>query len=426
MSNRQSRATIADKNEFIAIAMREFGPTITRAQVMSICEDNDLPIPTWLMGGKHSAGRGLYAVPAPFEGGSVAPAAKKKVAKSKAAPKKAAAPKAVAPVVVVDDDDDSASSAASSASVRSSLLDSLVPAKSKNFVPFGSFKDVHKIIASDMFYPVFITGLSGNGKTFGVEQACAKAGRECIRVNLTIETDEDDLIGGFRLIDGETVYQKGPVTEAMERGAVLLLDEIDLASNKIMCLQPVLEGKPLFLKKIGEVVEPAPGFNIVATANTKGKGDEAGRFIGTNVLNEAFLERFPITFEQPYPSQAIEKKIVAKELKILGVEDNDFAALLVAWADTIRKTFFDGGCDEIIATRRLIHIAKAFSIFNNRLKAVELCVARFDEETKIAFIDLYKKIDAEANAPVTEETDAQEIASEDSAAASTDAELAPF
>ena len=412
MSNRQGRATIADKNAFIAVAEKEYGSTITRAQVMSLCEDNDLPIPTWLMGGKFSAGRGLYAVPAPFEGGSVAPA--KKVAKKKTAPKKSV----VKPVSPVADADDSASA---TSSVRSSLLDSLVPAKSKNFVPFGSFNDVHTIIASEMFYPVFVTGLSGNGKTFGVEQACAKAGRECIRVNLTIETDEDDLIGGFRLINGETVYQKGPVTEAMERGAVLLLDEIDLASNKIMCLQPVLEGKPLFLKKIGEVVEPAPGFNIVATANTKGKGDEAGRFIGTNVLNEAFLERFPITFEQPYPSQAVEKKIVAKELKLLGVEDNEFASLLVSWADTIRKTFFDGGCDEIIATRRLIHIAKAFSIFNDRVKAVELCVARFDEETKESFLDLYKKVDGDANAPDAA-TEAQETAADNGA----NEEMIPF
>ena len=393
MSNRQGRATIADKNAFIAIAAKEFGSTITRTQVMSICADNDLPTPTWLMGGKFAAGRGLYSVPAQFEGGSSAPAVKK-VSKKKVA-KKVATPASDAEV--------SAPSATSS--VRSQLLNSLVPAKSKNFVPFGSFADWHTIISSEMFYPMFITGLSGNGKTFGVEQACAKAGRECIRVNLTIETDEDDLIGGFRLIDGQTVYQKGPVTEAMERGAVLLLDEIDLASNKIMCLQPVLEGKPLFLKKIGEVVEPAPGFNIVATANTKGKGDEAGRFIGTNVLNEAFLERFPITFEQSYPSMPVEKKIVAKELKILGVEDNEFAGLLVNWADTIRKTFFDGGVDEIIATRRLIHIAKAFSIFGDRLKAVELCVARFDEETKESFVDLYKKIDADAKSPADDTVD---------------------
>ena len=285
------------------------------------------------------------------------------------------------------------------ASVRSQALENLVPAKAKNFVPFGSFKDVHTIINSGMFYPMFITGLSGNGKTFGVEQACAKAKRECIRVNFTIETDEDDLIGGFRLVDGQTVFQKGPVVEAMERGAVLLLDEIDLASNKVMCLQSVLEGKPLFLKKIGEVVHAAEGFTIVATANTKGKGDDAGRFIGTNVLNEAFLERFPITFEQAYPSVAIEKKIVKKELTLLGCADDEFAERLVAWADIIRKTFFDGGVDEIIATRRLTHVAKAFSIFGDRLKAVELCVARFDDETKESFLDLYKKVDADANNP---------------------------
>ena len=419
MSNRQSRSTAADKNAFIEIALKEFGSTITRQQVLLLCEDNDLPVPTWLMGGKFSAGRGLYAVPEPFEADSTAPATKpKKVVKKKAAPKKPVVVKPVAPVATPVADAETSASATSS--VRTGLLESLVPAKSKNFVPFGSFNDVHTIIASEMFYPMFITGLSGNGKTFGVEQACAKAKRECIRVNLTIETDEDDLIGGFRLVNGETVYQKGPVVEAMERGAVLLLDEIDLASNKIMCLQPVLEGKPLFLKKIGEVVNPAPGFQIIATANTKGKGDEAGRFIGTNVLNEAFLERFPITFEQPYPSQAVEKKIVAKELKLLGVEDNEFASLLVSWADTIRKTFFDGGCDEIIATRRLVHIAKAFSIFGDRLKAVELCVARFDEETKESFVDLYKKIDGEANA--SDDTDAQEIAAEDAV----DRDMIPF
>lgn len=420
MSNRQSRATVADKNKFIELAREEFGDSISRKDVLLLCDKHDLPTPTWLMGGKFSAGRGLYAVPAPFESGSSAAPAPKK----KAAPKK----RKVAPKVVESSSDSVESSSDSvdgASSVRSGLLESLVPSKSKNFVPFGSFSDVHTIIASEMFYPVFITGLSGNGKTFGVEQACAKADRECVRVNLTIETDEDDLIGGFRLVNGETVFQKGPVVEAMERGAVLLLDEIDLASSKIMCLQPVLEGKPLFLKKIGEVVEPAAGFNIVATANTKGKGDEAGRFIGTNVLNEAFLERFPITFEQPYPSQSIEKKIVAKELKLLGVEDNEFAALLVTWADTIRKTFFDGGVDEIIATRRLIHIAKAFSIFNDRLKAIELCVARFDEETKESFTELYKKLDAEANAPAVEtivEAGSSDTASDDAS----DDSLIPF
>ena len=415
MANRQPRATVADKNAFINVAAKEFGSEpVTRQQVIALCEDNNLPLPTWLMGGKFSAGRGLYAVPEPFETGSssAAPAKRKVVRKRKAAASK---PVAVAPVADVED------SAPATSSVRSQSLTDLVPPKSENFVPFGSFKDIHSIIKSDLFYPVFVTGLSGNGKTFGVEQACAKAGRECIRVNLTIETDEDDLIGGFRLINGETVYQKGPVAEAMERGAVLLLDEIDLASNKIMCLQPVLEGKPLFLKKIGEVIHPAQGFNIIATANTKGKGDEAGRFIGTNILNEAFLERFPVTFEQAYPSMAIEKKIVAKELKLLGVEDDRFAENLVKWADNTRKTFFDDGCDEIIATRRLIHIAKAYSIFNDRLKAVELCVARFDEETKEAFVELYKKVDAEVNSPV-DDTIQQEIDADDASGQQRDLE----
>jgi MoxR-like ATPase len=410
-NTRQGRASMEDKNAFIAIASAEFGATITRPQVIALCGDNDLPVPTWLMSGKHSAGRGMYAVPAPF-GSGVASAPKVKV--NKPSPKLA---------VVADDDDDAASGPAAG-SVRSLALNDLVPAKAKNFTPFGSFKDVHTILASGMFYPMFITGLSGNGKTYSVEQACAKSKRECIRVNLTIETDEDDLIGGFRLVNGETVFQKGPVAEAMERGAVLLLDEIDLASNKIMCLQPVLEGKPLFLKKIGEVVHPADGFTIVATANTKGKGDDAGRFIGTNILNEAFLERFPITFEQSYPSIAVEKKIVAKELKILGVEDKEFAERLVAWADTIRKTFFDGGVDEIIATRRLMHIAKAFSIFGDRLKAVELCVARFDEETKESFVDLYKKIDADANKP--EGVAEEDAADADAPVKADDDELVPF
>jgi len=411
-NTRQPRATAEIKNQFIELALKEYGDTITRSQALDLCDDHSLPVPTWLMNsGNYSAGRGLYAVPDMFESGS-APAKKASPKKkAKAAPKM----KQVAQTVADDVATDSAAG-----SVRSQTLIDLVPPKSKNFVPFGSFKDVHTIISSGMFYPTFITGLSGNGKTFGVEQACAKAKRECVRVNLTIETDEDDLIGGFRLVDGNTVFQKGPVVEAMERGAVLLLDEIDLASNKIMCLQPVLEGKPLFLKKIGEVVHPAAGFNVVATANTKGKGDEAGRFIGTNVLNEAFLERFPITFEQPYPSMAIEKKIVAKELDILGCPDDDFADTLVKWADAIRKTFFDGGVDEIIATRRLIHVAKAFSIFSDKLKAVELCVARFDDETRESFLETYRALDGKLN---VSSDDAQEIASED---ASDSIELSPF
>ena len=414
-NKRQGRATIEDKNQFITLALKEHGAGIlTRSDVLSLCTDHDIPTPTWFMGGKYSAGRGMYAVPDMFESGSSAPA-KKTVAKKKA--KKPVIRAVVSPIVAELDND--VTEVSSAGSVRSQALVNLVPPKAKNFVPFGSFKDVHTILSSGMFYPTFVTGLSGNGKTFGVEQACAKANRECVRVNITIETDEDDLIGGFRLVDGNTVFQKGPVVEAMERGAVLLLDEIDLASNKIMCLQPVLEGKPLFLKKIGEVVHPADGFTIIATANTKGKGDEAGRFIGTNILNEAFLERFPITFEQPYPSKAIEKKIVKKELDLLGCSDDEFAGVLTEWADSVRKTFFDGGCDEIIATRRLIHIVKAFSIFGDKLKAVELCVARFDDETRESFLDLYKASDRSLTEP---SDDAQEIASEDSSAAKKDSD----
>ena len=275
----------------------------------------------------------------------------------------------------------------------------LIPEKDDTFVRFGNFVDIKKIIQSCLFYPTFITGLSGNGKTFSVEQACAQTGRELIRVNITIETDEDDLIGGFRLINGETVWHNGPVIEALQRGAVLLLDEIDLASNKILCLQSVLEGKGVFLKKIGKFVKPAAGFQIFATANTKGKGSDDGRFIGTNVLNEAFLERFPVTFEQEYPTPAIEQKIlesVARDLKVVAPE---FCKRLVDWADIIRKTFYDGGIEEIISTRRLTHIIRAYSIFADKAKAIQVCVNRFDDETKQAFLELYDKVDADFQMP---------------------------
>jgi len=269
------------------------------------------------------------------------------------------------------------------------IISSFVPSSDSNFVPFGNFSDIKKIIRSKQFYPIFITGLSGNGKTVGVEQACAQLQRDLIRVNITIETDEDDLIGGFRLVDGATVWHNGPVIEALERGAVLLLDEIDLASNKILCLQSVLEGKGVFLKKIGRYVQPAPGFTVVATANTKGKGSDDGRFIGTNVLNEAFLERFPITLEQDYPTANIETKILTN----YGC-DTEFADNLVKWAGVIRKTFFDGGVDEVISTRRLVHIVEAYNIFGDRLKAIQVCVNRFDEDTKQSFVELYTKVDS--------------------------------
>ena len=272
--------------------------------------------------------------------------------------------------------------------------ENIIPTKDDTFVPFGHYKDIKNIIKSKVFYPSFITGLSGNGKTFNVQQSCAELKRELIRVNITIETDEDDLLGGFRLSDGKTVWHDGPVIDAMKRGAVLLLDEVDLASNKIMCLQPILEGQGVFLKKINQFVEPQPGFNIVATANTKGKGSEDGRFIGTNILNEAFLERFPVTFEQEYPTKKIEMKILNNVLSVYNIEDYNFADKLTTWAEVIRKTFNDGGVNEVIATRRLVHIVNAFAIFKNKLKAVQLCCNRFDDDTKNSFLDLYTKVDA--------------------------------
>jgi len=292
-------------------------------------------------------------------------------------------------------------------STMNSVTQNLIPEKDDTFVSFGNFSDIKKVISSGLFYPTFITGLSGNGKTFSIEQACAALKRELIRVNITVETDEDDLIGGFRLVDGETVWHNGPVVEAMQRGAILLLDEIDLASNKIMCLQSVLEGKGVFLKKIGTNIIPKAGFNIFATANTKGKGSDDGRFIGTNVLNEAFLERFPITFEQQYPTVAYEVKIltkVAESLKIPMVgEHTDFIKHLCSWSDIIRKTFADGGIDEVISTRRLVHIIKSYSIFGKKDKAIKVCLNRFDDETKQTFVELYDKIDAEFDQTKTEE-----------------------
>ena len=270
----------------------------------------------------------------------------------------------------------------------------LVPSPFEGFVPWGNYGNIKKIIKSGMFYPVFVTGLSGNGKTLMIEQLHAELKKELIRINITIETDEDDLLGGFRLVAGETKFVPGPVIEAMERGCTLLLDECDLGSNKLLALQPVLEGKGVFLKKINKWITPKDGFNVMATANTKGKGSEDGRFIGTNILNEAFLERFAITIEQPYPAASTEKKIVMGSMKKYGAVDKEFADNLVTWAEVIRKTFYDGGVDEVISTRRLDHIVKAFAIFGDKMQSIEMCVARFDEDTKTSFMDLYTKIDA--------------------------------
>ena len=276
-----------------------------------------------------------------------------------------------------------------------------VPAKDQYYVPWGNYKDIENIVRSNMFYPVYITGLSGNGKTLMVEQACARVNKSYIRVQITPETDEDDLIGGFRLVNGETIFAEGPVIKAMKSGALLLIDELDRGSNKIMCMQGVLEGKPILIKKTGEVVSPAEGFNVIATANTKGKGSDDGRFIAASIIDEAFLERFTITVEQPYPSLATEKKIVLKHMDKYGKTDHDFAELLAQWSDTIRKTFDDDGIDELISTRRLCHITQTFSIFNDRMKAIQLCVNRFDNDTKEAFLDLYSKVDASVNVDET-------------------------
>ena len=344
--------------------------TVTRSEINALVDKGKISNPSWLKSDKFKVDRGVYTL---------------NVDNS-------------ADETVENTTDTKISDESKAAYVVSSLTDNVVPTKDKDFVNFGNFADVKNIITSKKFYPVFITGLSGNGKTLAVTQACAVAKRELIRVNITIETDEDDLLGGYRLKDGQTVWQNGPVIEAMERGAVLLLDEIDLASNKIMCLQPILEGSGIYVKKINKFVKPKLGFNVVATANTKGQGSDDGKFIGTNVLNEAFLERFPVTFEQEYPGNKTEIKIVATKLKSAGKSDDKFATNLVTWADVIRKTFKDGGVDEIISTRRLVHIAEAYAIFKNKMKAIEVCTNRFDESTKTSFVDLYTKVDSGASA----------------------------
>jgi MoxR-like ATPase len=279
--------------------------------------------------------------------------------------------------------------------LAANITENLVPNKDKTYVPFGFYNDLKSIIKSKIFYPVYITGLSGNGKTVMVEQICAATGREMVRVNITKETDETDLIGSYELIDGNTVRREGPVVTAMRKGAILLLDETDYGSERLLCLQPILEGKPFLDKKTGEVISPTEGFNVIATANTKGKGSEDGRFIGANVLNEAFLERFAITVEQEYPTAVVEKQILERNFSALQIEDEQFIDTLVSWAEQIRKTYEDGGTEEIISTRRLVHIAKAFSIFNNRMKAIEMCLNRFDKETKTVFLDLFEKLDSQ-------------------------------
>ena len=359
---------------------KHFGKTdLHRTEINSLVKLGKIKDPGWLKSDDYRVSRGIYSLP--IDGNDFSPNLKDvPLVEEKPKTQKA----------------DVSETVNQAAYVVSSLTGNIVPAKDKVFVPWGHFKDIKSIVSSKQFYPIFITGLSGNGKTMNVSQACAQTKRECIRVNITIETDEDDLLGGYRLQDGQTVWQNGPVIEAMERGALLLLDEIDLASNKVMCLQPILEGNGVFLKKINKFVKPADGFNVIATANTKGQGSDDGKFIGTNILNEAFLERFPITVEQSYPTNKIETKILNNVMTEKGLTkktDIEFATNLVTWADIIRKTFYEGGIDEIISTRRLVHIVEAFSIFKDKMTAIELCTNRFELDTKTSFLDLYTKVD---------------------------------
>lgn len=350
------------------------GSILTRDGIQHVIEENDLSFPHWFVTkSEYRVERGQYKLP---------DIGTKKNVKTEPDMEVALAAQVLEfkQPKLVDDSDVS------------------IPTKYPDYVPFGFFKDLRNIIKSDMFYPVFITGLSGNGKTLMVEQVCAELGRECIRVNISIETDESDLLGGPTLVDGNVVNRDGPVITAMKRGAILLIDEVDRGSNKLMCLQGILEGKPYYNKKNGEMVYSKNGFSIIATANTKGRGSEEGRYL-SQILDDAFLERFPITVEQEYPDVKTEKKILTPL-----IDDKDFVEKLTQWADIVRQSFDQGAVDEIISTRRLVHIAKAFKIFGDRMKAIELCVARFDTDTKMAFLDLYSKVDAKVDAPVVKPT----------------------
>lgn len=366
------------QEQFVADLIGAHGTEVSRRQIEDAAKNKGLPFPRFIIdGSEYKVGRGRY---------NLRPAVSEPVAAM-----------AVVPMV--------------RQKKLETVVENLVPAQDENFVPFGFYKDLKQIITSKIFYPVFVTGLSGNGKTTMVEQVCAALNRECIRVNISIETDEDDLIGGNTLVDGNIVYREGPVLTAMKKGAILLIDECDRGSNKLMCMQSIMEGKPYFNKKTGEVIHPAAGFNIIATANTKGKGTDDGRFIAAQIIDEAFLERFAITVEQEYPSSKVERQIIINNMKVHDCVDEEFADKLITWAEIIRKTFLEGGVDEIISTRRLIHIVKAFSMFKrNRNKAIELCVNRFDEDTKTAFLDLYTKVDNPAPEPVAETPVDEEVA----------------
>jgi hypothetical protein len=369
----------ADKVQYLKTLQGRFGNTVTMQQLLEL-ENEGVKRQVWVSGDKYRIGRGVYQLPLAEYGVDMAATVTTLKQPAPATP-------VVAPVVELRE-----KQVAKIAKVLRIDEGPSVPGVDPLYVPFGFFDKMLKVVTSNQFYPVFVSGLSGNGKTMMVEQVCAKLKREFMRVNITPETDEDDLIGGFRLIDGETRWYDGPVLQAMKSGAILCLDEIDRGSNKLMCLQGILEGKPIFVKKTGETVRPEPGFNVIATANTKGKGDETGRFMAATILDDAFLERFPITVEQEYPSTTVEGKILTRVFDSLGLQDKEFSEILVKWADIIRKTFQEGAIDELISTRRLVSIAKAYQIFGDRTEAITYCINRFDAETKTAFMDLYTKL----------------------------------
>lgn len=392
--------TVSEKVAYLTEAASRFGGEASRDQLSSLAAEG-FPKHLWLQNKEYRTGRGMYRLPLQEFGIDLA---------RLAVVTKVATETCVSDPVVAQPQPQMQQKQAST--VARFTEKAIVPTKDPLFVDFGFFDKMKMIIKYGQFYPVFVSGLSGNGKTMMVEQACAALGREYLRVNISTETCEDDLIGGFRLIEGETRWYDGPVIQAMKSGAILCLDEIDRGSNKLMCLQAILEGKPYLIKKTGEYVEPAKGFNVIATANTKGKGDDTGRFMAATILDDAFLERFPITVEQEYPDMKIETKILTRVFESLGLNDVEFIGNLVKWADIIRKTFQEGAIDEVISTRRLVHIAKAFLIFQDRTVAIQYCVNRFDDETKAAFLDLYSKIDG-ADAPVVAETKAEASTEQD-------------
>ena len=387
---------VCEKGDFIMTATRENllaalraadtnGGLFRKKDVFAIAHPMGIEKLNWLLSKDNVVSRGVYDLSAAMAGVTAAPAPAKMPQPVVEIASKPIAKTLMQPKLEV-------------------VVDNLIPRADSTYVPFGFYKDLIKVLKAEVFYPTFISGLSGNGKTTMVEQACAKLKRECLRVNISVETDEDDLIGGNTLVDGNVVYREGPVLTAMKRGAILILDEIDRGSNKLMCIQAILEGKPYFNKKTGETVFPAKGFNVIATANTKGKGSDDGKFISAQILDDAFLERFAITVEQEYPSAKVEKQIIMNKMEKAGAIDEEFADNLVTWAEIIRKTFYDGGIDDLISTRRLEHIVNAFAMFKSRNKAVELCVNRFDADTKSAFLDLYGKVDAKVDLTPTEDT----------------------